>query len=273
MGIDAEILIRYRGERPTDTQLTRWSWDLCNSVGAKHFFISDGLPPDEHNIAEKAWHAAFDAHPLYAKWQSKTDHTARNEVCTAIVADIGEPPKEMRRAIELTHRRYPLDEDSGVPLAYRASGLCWTQDGETLYANPGEHFLEVSLWTRYYGIGYERGDLLTICAVAEWIEANLQPCEVWYGGDSSGVCVEPFGEAQRHALRRHLYGKQGREYFGYFADKSSFPTPKPCGLCVAGENRFNQHGFGGGYVAVNCGGCGKSFETRDGGATWAEAKD
>ena len=43
MGIDAKMLIRYRGERPTDADMNRWSWDLCRSIGARHFFTSDGV--------------------------------------------------------------------------------------------------------------------------------------------------------------------------------------------------------------------------------------
>ena len=262
MGIDAKLLIRYRGERPADADLNRWSWDLCRSIGARHFFTSDGIHPDEYVKAIDAWHAAFNAHREHARWQAG-DSTAHD----AILADIGTPPKCLRRAIELTNRRYTLDDDSEVPPERRAPGLAWTQDGESIYAQPGEHMLEVSLWTRYYGPGYERGDILTICAVAEWCEQNLQPCEVWYGGDSSGVLAELFGPADRAAMRAHLYSQSGRDYFTH-EKRGTFPTPKPCGLCVPGENRFNRYGWGNNYVAVNCGGCGKSFESRDGGASW-----
>lgn len=267
MGIDAAMLVRYRGEKPTDAELTRWSWDLCRSIGARHFFISEGLPPYEYQKANTAWHAAFEAHPEYARFVAG-DASARD----SIVADIGESPKRLRRAIELTNCRYPLDDDSEVPAKHRAPGFAWTQDGDAIYAQPGEYFLEVSLWTRYYGPGYERGDILTICAVAEWCEQNLPPCEVWYGGDSSGVLAEPFGPAERAAMRAHLYGAAGRDYFKH--DKpGTFPTPKPCGLCVPGENRFNRYGWGNKYVAVSCGGCGKNFESLDSGVTWILKKD
>jgi hypothetical protein len=178
------------------------------------------------------------------------------------------------RAIELTNSRYPLDDDSDVPPEYRAPGLAWTQDGNPICARPGETFLKVNLWTRYYGPGYERGDILTICAVAEWCELNLQPCEIWYGGDSSGVLAKPFGAAERTAMRTHLYSKSGRDYFSHYQRAGSFPTPAPCALCVPGENRFNRHGWGNNYVAVNCGGCGREFESRDGGESWTDmAKD
>lgn len=273
MGIDAEILIRYRGERPTDAQLSRWSWDLCNSVGASKFFTSDGLPPDEYGEASRRWREAFNAHPAYARFSTRGNQgnfTAREE----IVRDIGEHPQCLRRAIELTNRRYPIEGDDykDIPPQYWAPGLAWTQDGDSILAEPGETLLEVSLWSRYYGVGYERGDLLGICAICEWIETNMQPCEVWYGGDSSGVLAEPFPEHKRAELRRHLYSQQGRDYFAYFDERGSFPVPKPCGLCVPGENRFNRCGFGPNYVAASCGGCGKTFETRDNGSTWEVRK-
>ena len=269
MGIDAAMLIRYRGTRPSDDTLNRWSWDMCQSIGAGKLFTSDGIPPDEYQAAIAAWHAAFNAHPLYPQYQA-----GNRDAHKAIISDIGKAPKCLRRAIELTHRRYPLDDDSNdVPPEYRAPGLAWTQDGDPIFAEPGETFLGVSLWTRYYGPGYERGDILTICAVAEWSETNMQPCEVWYGGDSSGVCAAPFGPTEREAMRKHLYGTQGRAYFAEFDERATSPTPEPCGLCVPGENRFNRCGWGDSYIKVHCAGCGKSFVSNDNGASWAEEKD
>jgi hypothetical protein len=266
MGIDAKMLIRYRGERPTDFQLTKWSWDLCRSIGAKHFFIYDGMEPDSYRAANEAWHAAFNSHPLYEQWKN----TRRSDAYNTIRSEVGEPPKEMCRAIELTHRRYPCD-DEDVPESHRAPGLAWTQDGDPILANPGETFLDVSLWTRYYGEGYERGDILTICAIAEWIEQNINPSEVWYGGDSSGVLAAPFGAAQRNKHKALLYSQRGRDYFNY-GERGGFPTPKPCGLCVPDTVGFTRHGWGDSYIAVSCAGCGKNFESRDDGKTWTEPK-
>lgn len=213
MGIDARMLIRYRGEKPTEDQLTRWSWDLCRSIGAEHFYLSDGDGD-------------------------------------AIV-----------RAVDLT--KYEDDEP----------GRAYYQDGPTLYANTGEWLLEVSLITRYYGIGYERGDILTICAIAEWIEQNMQPCKVLYGGDSSGVTAVPFHDEVRRQYRAHLYSQSGRDYFKAFDDdRKSYPIPEQCGLCVRGENRLIRYGWGNNYVALRCAGCGKNFETRDNGVTWEVSK-
>ena len=193
-----------------------------------------------------------------------------------IVADIGEAPEKLRRAIDFTCDDYDADDfdERGVSSALRQPGKVYFQDADPVIAEPGEWLLEVSLWTRYYGIGYERGDLLTICAVAEWCEANLQPCEVWYGGDSSGVALKPFGDAERAKLRRHLYSQQGRDYYSSWGTPPG-QMPPTCGLCVPGEERRQQYGSGmnGQYAAVSCAGCGKNFETRDGGQTWAERKE
>ncbi len=280
MGIDAEMVIKYRGERPTDEQLTLWSWELCRSIGARHFSVGDGLPALDYYRASKAWHAAFKAHKLYPEFELLRNRGREEwgEVRKSIIADIGEPPQRRRRAIEFCGESNAAwaDTDAEAVHADRNLGLLYTQDGDDVLAAPGEYLLQVSLWTRYYGEGYERGDILTLCAIAEWIEANMQPCEVWYGGDSSGVCIEPFGEPRRMELRRHLFGQKGRDYFkssgwGF----STPPMPKPCGLCVPGEERRQQYGSGmnGQYAAVSCAGCGKNFETHDGGTTWAERKD
>lgn len=267
MGIDAEMLIIVRGEKPSEKQIAKWADALCRSIGAEKFFVADGVSSAEYEPAFEKWRKDFNAHPFCATWKTTGD----GDVHQKILDDIGKPPEELRRAISLS--RYYGEEDPDVPLPNRQEGKCWFQDGDTKYAQPDEWFLEVSLWTRWYGAGYERGDLLTLCAVAEWFEANIPGCEVWYGGDSSGVCVEPWPEAARTLLRRHYYSEQGRHYvnssdgFG-----SSSVRPKPCGLCVGGAN-MNQYGSGGNYVAVHCGGCGKNFVTRDNGATWSEDKE
>lgn len=260
MGVDAEMMIRYRGEKPTEEQLTRWSWDLCRAIGAGKFFISDGLAPDAYRAAEKAWMEAFSSHPLYREYRSGFARAGET-----IREDIGQSPKQRRRAIELSCDLYRSEE--------APPGKVWEQDGDPIFAAEGEWLLKVSLWTRYYGVGYERGDLLTICAVAEWVEANIPNATVWYGGDSSGVLMEPFGPSEREALRKHLYSQHGRDYFNYGGRAGgAAKMPKPCGLCIPGEPRFNQHGWGGSYAAVNCAGCGKSFVSGDNGETWTEEK-
>jgi hypothetical protein len=276
MGIDAEMLIRWRGQKPDDAMLNRLSWDLCRAVGAETFFVKDGLPSLEYHVQHKTWHEAFNAHPLYPEYNTAKDHDTRQPIHERIFADVGTPPEQRRRAIELTNTLWPLDDDSEVPPLYREPGRAYTQDGPPIYAEEGEWLMELNLWGRYYGIGYERGDLLKYCAVAEWLEQNLPGCVIYYGGDSCGVLAEPFNEEMRDQLKAHLYSQNGRDYFkerSSFGRNTNLQRPKPCGLCVPGEDRFNQYGYGASYAAVSCAGCGKNFVSRDGGATWAEAKD
>lgn len=275
MGIDAKLLIRYRGPRPTEEQLTEWSWQLCKSVGAKHFFISDGLPQAEYVVANTAWNAAFDAHQLYAEY-----HTAvgkeRAVLYKRIIDDIGPVPKWHNRALELTGYHYPVCSEElqqyrengyDVPDTVLQPGKIYTQDGPPIIAQADEWLINVSLRSRYYGIGYERGDLLTICAIAEWCEVNLQPCQVWYGGDSSSVTAAMFGPEMRVMLRRHMYSASGKDYYSY--GDGNHPRPPACTLCPNGKNMSTQYSSGGSYVAVHCAGCGKSWESRDKGDSWA----
>lgn len=251
MGIDAEMLLRVkRSEKPSDDELARWSWDLCRAIGARHFYTHDGMEPEAYAAAQ-------------ARWTATWEKTGQNREAT--IALVGEHPEELRRAIQLSPS---YEENATEP------GRVWSQDGEPILADEGEWLLSVNLSTRYYGIGYERGDLLTICATAEWCEMNIPNCEVWYGGDSSGVLAEPFGEAQRCALKAHLYSQRGRDYFSYDMLRGETKIePTPCGLCIPSEPRFNRNGWGKDFAAVSCAGCGKSFETRDNGKTWQVRKD
>lgn len=267
MGIDARILLRLKGEKPTETDISRWSWELSKAVGPKHFFTTDGLAPEDYKAKDAAWTAAFQGHRLYQLYET-ANWEYRKEYRADIVADIGEHDfKERQRAIELTTDWSEEGGEGEGEYPAPGDGKIYHQDGPDIRAAEGEWLLTVNLWSRWYGIGYERGDLLTICAIAEWVEANIPNCEVWYGGDSSGVCAEPFGREARDALKRHFYSESGRDYFAH-ARPGTFPTPAPCSLCIPEEPRFNQHGFGQNFIAVNCGGCGKSFESHDNGKTW-----
>lgn len=212
MGIDARIVLKMRGDKPSQSQLKDWSWRVCQSIGAKHFFTDDNK-----------------THP--------------------------------RLAISLTSG----DEESG------ADGKVYFQDGDPIFAKDGEWLLRVSVWSRYYGVGYERGDILTICAICEWCEANIPNCTVYYGGDSSGVCLEPFGEDCRIALRKHLYSAAGRNYFERGIETHWLKSlPPVCSLCPDDGARLRQYGWGAKYAALHCAGCGIDYETRDNGETWAK---
>ena len=146
-------------------------------------------------------------------------------------------------------------------------GKIYQQDGDDILAEEGEWFLRVSTCDRFYGVGYERGDILTHCAIAEWCEQNLPNCSVWYGGDSSGCCAELFDDEKRKELKRHLFGPHGRDYRKGFCEGDTYRVPEPCKLCVKGRGMI-RNGWGATYIGVFCDGCGKRFRSDDSGKTW-----
>lgn len=149
-------------------------------------------------------------------------------------------------------------------------GKIHTQDGPDINAADDEWFIEVNLVTRYYGVGYERGNWQVIVNVARWLELNIGG-EVWYGGDTSGVCAELFDEAARQKLVEHALGPRGKDYYFHFNKNETFRTPPPCNLCVK-DRRMIRYDWGDNYIAVSCRGCGKDVCSHDGGETWEKAK-
>lgn len=276
MGIDAEILVR---RVPTKAVNDEWlkalSFELCTAIGTQHFFISDGLRPMEYATANKAWHEAFNKHHLHSEWSaaaSGRNYDAQRTLHARILADVGKPPTQQRLAIDRAGARYISYREEGED--HNEPGERYDQDGDPIYAEPGECLLELSLSGRFYGESYERGDLLAYCAIAEWLEINIPGCEVWYGGDSSGVLARPFTSDRRNELKRHLFSRSGRDYFkrGWMRDQAH-PMPPACSLCPRGQYCGSQYGAGGNYAAFHCSGCGKSCSSRDGGVTWQAEKD
>ena len=140
----------------------------------------------------------------------------------------------------------------------------YEQDGPPISPENGEQFIRVHMGTRYYGEGYERGDLPFITGVARWLEARIPDAEVWYGGDSSGVCASHFDKAYREKLW-DLFCKTGHEpYQHYFA--SGRATRPDCDFCLKPMVEF---GWGPGeIVRFRCAGCGHVLITADGGETF-----
>jgi hypothetical protein len=94
---------------------------------------------------------------------------------------------------------FESDSGSGIPLVfvpredYELAGL----EGE-----PGD-LLNVNFWHSYYGVGYERGDLLLFITTAEWLEERLPGCRLFYGPDSTGE-TRPFDAPERARIRKYF---------------------------------------------------------------------
>lgn len=134
----------------------------------------------------------------------------------------------------------------------------YTQDGESIYERLGESLLEVRLSGRYYGEGYERGPLPEYISLAEYFERVIPGVDVLYGGDSSGICAEPFDRAAREKLFHYFVEKGHRPY------REIFDTGKDGEACELCQTRMLRTGWGGDYARWTCSGCGTSLEIRDG---------
>lgn len=131
----------------------------------------------------------------------------------------------------------------------------WEQDGPSVEPRPGEQFIEVNLWSRYYGPGYERGHWPIIRGVLCWFWANHPDCETWYGGDSSGVCVTRFTPKEVAELDNHFYTRGHRPYLGAFTSLKHEKTP----VCPWCHELANNCGGGGAQSFWHCTGCGMVF--------------
>lgn len=151
---------------------------------------------------------------------------------------------EIRRALN----RVTSDEEG----EYRACGVA-AADGRWLW---------VSLWGRYYGDRYERGDLWSFVAIAEWLEANFPGCLVFYGGDS-GETIDIFNLGARRRLIAHwtkhggrpYYASEGKSYGSWCGTEREHLRPM-CPLC---QHKATQYGRGGQFASWTCDGCARHW--------------
>ena len=61
----------------------------------------------------------------------------------------------------------------------------------------------LNLYGRYYGEGYERGQIHDYIAIAEWLETVYPGCQVFYGADYDDA-YKPFGKEERTTLWKHF---------------------------------------------------------------------
>lgn len=149
-------------------------------------------------------------------------------------------------------------DDRGVD-ANHVGKVVYTQDGDDIVADPDEQFIEVHLWSRYYGEDYARGDWPTIRATAEWLEFRFPGCEVWYGGDSSGICAEPLTRARRDQLNA-FYLKSGRTQYTRNASLLDMTRGIGGAKCPCCEIDMINAGGGPDVAFLYCDGCGKKLK-------------
>jgi hypothetical protein len=119
------------------------------------------------------------------------------------------------------------------------------------YIQGNEYMYEIHLWGRYYGPGYERGDILTYINIAEWLEWKLGPnITIYYGGDSSDN-YQTFGKEERRTLREYYFENAHRPYQSCSRFKEQVGNPM-CARCY--EPMFNTGG-GGAETYWCCHGC------------------
>lgn len=232
MGVDPKLFARIKGQQNwmSDAHVRDLAVRLAAALGHERFTI---ITPGH----------GFSWHP-----DGRHALSIETETVSARLAEIAEYDD-----------KWASEERQRLSLA-DPSAIVITQDGPTIILGPDEQVVEAHLMSRYYGIGYERGDWPTIRAVAEFLELHIPGCAIWYGGDSSGVCAEPFGPAAREALNRHYLSVGHTPYRSHFGSFRGTPAPH-CSFCVAD---MQNSGGGGSEDFWFCEGCGQKTVTEDG---------
>jgi hypothetical protein len=135
--------------------------------------------------------------------------------------------------------------------------IVWSQDGDPIVAAPDEQFVSVHLSQRYYGEDYARGDWPVIRSTIEWLQKRFPAGEVWYGGDSSGICAEHMTSLRVAALNNYFLESGRRSYTRYesgFSFKAA--NTHKCPTC---EVTTIDCGGGRGQTFLYCDGCGRKF--------------
>lgn len=125
----------------------------------------------------------------------------------------------------------------------------YKQDGDSIFPEKDETFIEVGLITRYYGEGYERGNLPFLIMVAEFLEIKIPNSQIWYGGDSSGIEALLFDKKRRNELFKYFVEFQHKPYRKGFATHNNPPI---CDFCKVS---MTEYGWGEGSIHYRCDGC------------------
>lgn len=227
MGVDAEMLVKVGGKRLTAKRVKRLGYEMACTLGHKTFFITRNDPGQESEYLRELKYRALEIVQPYTK-----DEADENEASEEDRALIGK--------------------------------VVWWQDGPPIVAEDDEQFLKVRLYGRYYGPGYERGDWPKLRAVIGWLHANIPHCEVWYGGDSSGMCAVHMTPARIAAFDAHYYSNGHEPYVSAFGNRLGVNV-----TCLTCEEPMRSSGGGRDYEFLHCDGCGASCVSDGRQTVWA----
>lgn len=216
MGVDAEMFVKWRGQPLTEREVRALAGRMTAVMGVN---------------------------PFYTKFPSDSEPKGRHALSLA--------PTE-KEWLEECARDYGL---AAYPDPVATNRQVITQDGEPIFSQPGEQFIKVHFMGRYYGPGYERGDWNVYRGVYKFLTLNLAGCEVWYGGDSSGVTHYRLLDSVVDHLDRLFYIAGHDNYVGAFSSIFSLGVPQPvCTFC--GDAPMHECGGGRGMTFYRCSGCG-----------------
>lgn len=126
------------------------------------------------------------------------------------------------------------------------------QDGPDIIVPKGCQLLEVHPCTRYYGEGYERGDLPFLVMLAEWLERNIPDAQILYGGDSGGVCAEPFGPEERKKAIGY-WANTTRTWLQGFSTENHGHNCEFCNAQPMTQYSFSGNSVNGKWICRGCG--------------------
>lgn len=161
----------------------------------------------------------------------------------------------------LPHALYLIDEES-------------QDSNETPYIKPkkGRQFVKVSLGGRYYGKGYERGDIGTPILIARFLKHHWPDAKCFYGGDSSGVLYDEMTEDWETEILTHLFTVGHEPYRGVMSFTEVGEKTPTCPRCLTNLIR-NGTGQGGQWGVFYCNSCDLQLETNDNGKTYTNRKE
>jgi ribosomal protein L37AE/L43A len=164
-------------------------------------------------------------------------------------------PEEDRHALSFVleeTRKWAVKYPDEYPNFSLNGPAIYSQDGDDIVAEPNEQFLEVHVGGRYYGEDYARGDWKSLSWIMLWCIFNIPDCEVWYGGDSSGICAERMTSGRMNQMTKY-YLTEGND--AYWMNSK---TQYSCEFCGSG---VTCSGGGGGIGFWHCDSCGTQWIT------------